>query len=82
MASGFLAGRAIWLEAFEHYPDWAAIRCELESGAVDYLAEIAELAERQAKDWRTHACYGGEGARFSPANAGFRSVYEEFRANE
>lgn len=81
-ASGFLAGRAIWLEAFEHYPDWAAIRCELESGAVDYLAEIAGLAERQAKDWRRHACYGGEGARFSPANAGFRSVYEEFEAIE
>lgn len=28
-ASGYLAGRAIWLDAFAHFPDWTRINAEL-----------------------------------------------------
>ena len=28
-ASGYLAGRAIWLDAFQAYPDWSAIEAGL-----------------------------------------------------
>ncbi len=75
-ASGFLAGRAIWLEAFGHYPDWQAIRRDLEGEASAYLAEISTLAEDKAQSWFAHRCYGHAGAKFSPANAGFRHSYD------
>jgi tagatose 1,6-diphosphate aldolase len=75
-ASGFLAGRAIWLDAFSHYPDWRAMRRDLEGDASGYLADISALADAKAQDWRKHACYGEGGARFSPADASFRHIYK------
>ncbi len=75
-ASGFLAGRAIWLEAFNAYPDWSRIQSELELDSVDYMSEICALADQYAQDWTQHACYEDSGAVFSPANASFRHNYE------
>lgn len=77
-ASGFLAGRAIWLEAFGHYPDWARIEAELRSDAHAYLADIGALADREAARWSAHPCYGEGGAVFRPANASFRHRYAAF----
>lgn len=76
-ASGFLAGRAIWLDAFNHYPDWDAIERDLRGESSRYLADISNLADDNANDWRGHACYGEAGARFAPADAGFRHSYDE-----
>ena len=46
----FLAGRAIWLDAFMHYPNWDKIQNQLESNAKDYLDEIGEMnIDLQAK---------------------------------
>ncbi|MCP4070738.1 MAG: DUF2090 domain-containing protein [Hyphomicrobiales bacterium] len=75
-ASGFLAGRAIWLEAFTHYPNWQAITRDLEGGAAQYLSEISALADAKAHNWRTHDCYGKSGAIFAPADASFRHTYD------
>ena len=77
-ASGFLAGRAIWLDAFQSYPDWDRIRTGLESGAVDYMAEISALADAEATNWAQHSCYGSGGARFVPADESFRHGYADF----
>lgn len=77
-ASGFLAGRAIWLDAFGHYPDWARIKADLSGGANAYLAEISVLADGAAAPWQAHPCYGSGGARFHPANASFRHGYSAF----
>jgi tagatose 1,6-diphosphate aldolase len=74
-ASGFLAGRAIWLDAFDAYPDWAQIEAELRGGAVVYMGDISMLADQQAADWTKHPCFGEGGARFQPANASFRHGY-------
>ena len=74
-ASGFLAGRAIWLDAFQAYPDWDAIRAGLEGGAADYMADISALADAKAANWARHACYGAGGAKFTPADASFRHGY-------
>ena len=74
-ASGFLAGRAIWLDAFNHYPDWDRIERELKGDAATYLSEISALADREAKDWRAHECYGNSGAALTPADSGFRHAY-------
>jgi tagatose 1,6-diphosphate aldolase len=74
-ASGFLAGRAIWLEAFAHYPDWNAIRHDLEGASADYLGDISALADSGAKAWFEHPCFGERGAHFSPQDASFRHKY-------
>ncbi len=77
-ASGFLAGRAIWLDAFQAYPDWQAIRNGLELGAIDYMRDISKLADEKAADWAKHPCYGAGGAQFSPNNDSFRHTYPDF----
>ncbi|PSL18444.1 tagatose 1,6-diphosphate aldolase [Shimia abyssi] len=77
-ASGFLAGRAIWLDAFGAYPDWDAIRRELEGPSAEYMADISALADASAANWAEHACYGAGGARFAPGDASFRHEYGDF----
>ena len=76
-ASGYLAGRAIWLKAFQQFPDWAAIRAELRRNAVAYMHELNALTDAAARPWCEHACYGPEGARVLPADATFRHVYAD-----
>ena len=77
-ASGYLAGRAIWQDAFAAFPDWQAIRAGLEGGAVDYMRDINALTEAAAASWHRHPCYGPGGARFRPADASFRHAYAGF----
>ncbi|GGE44566.1 tagatose 1,6-diphosphate aldolase [Actibacterium pelagium] len=79
-ASGFLAGRAIWLDAFNHYPDWDKIERDLRTGASDYMNEISALADDKAAPWFEHPCFGGSGARFTPADETFRHEYAGFNA--
>ena len=79
-ASGFLAGRAIWLDAFQAYPDWDAIRAGLEGDAVDYMTDICALADAQASNWAAHPSFGSSGAVFQPADASFRHAYADFGA--
>ena len=74
-ASGFLAGRAIWLDAFNNYPDWDAIGRDLRGASEDYMTEISALADQAARPWRNHPCYGERGATFQPADASFRHQY-------
>lgn len=75
-ASGFLAGRAIWLDAFNAYPDWDRIKQQLEGDSADYMSDISELADREATNWAEHPCFGGDGATFAPADASFRHSYQ------
>ena len=77
-ASGYLAGRAIWLKAFQAFPDWDAIRSGLRGEAVDYMRGLNALTEAGAQPWHQHACYGEAGARVLPADAGFRHAYPGF----
>ena len=77
-ASGYLAGRAIWLKAFQQFPDWTAIRAELRRDAVDYMNDLNALTDATARSWYEHACYGPQGAQVLPADATFRHVYPEF----
>ena len=76
-ASGFLAGRAIWLDAFGKYPNWEEIRAALEADGQSYLAAIGALAAAEGLPWYDHACYNGDGARFAPADASFRHSYPD-----
>jgi tagatose 1,6-diphosphate aldolase len=53
-ASGFLAGRAIWWDAFQHYPDLAAIRTGLARDGRAYLERLGALAAAGAVPWTRH----------------------------
>ncbi len=77
-ASGYLAGRAIWLDAFSHFPDWASIRAGLEGEAVRYMGELNELTDRLAIPFDRHPVFGAEGSRFAPQDATFRHTYPGF----
>ena len=77
-ASGYLAGRAIWQDAFAAFPDWDKIRAGLEGDGVAYMRDINRLTDAEATPWREHECYGEGGARFAPADASFRHVYPGF----
>jgi len=76
-ASGFLAGRSVWLEAFSHYPDWPAIEAGLKSGACDYLKKISALADTSAAAWHRHACYSPSGPKIHPVSPAFHSDYSD-----
>ena len=76
-ASGFLAGRAIWLDAFSAYPDWGVIQDGLQGGATDYFQDICALADDHAASWFAHSCYGANGARFHPTDSSFRHIYQD-----
>ncbi|MGH8284655.1 MAG: tagatose 1,6-diphosphate aldolase [Steroidobacteraceae bacterium] len=77
-ASGYLAGRAIWLTAFEQFPDWAAIRKGLRGEALAYMRDINALTDEAARPWHAHPCFGAAGARVEPADASFRYAYAGF----
>lgn len=77
-ASGYLAGRAIWAKAFQHFPDWDAIREGLEGEAAAYMSELNALTDAHALPWTRHACYGETGPRVLPADQTFRHVYKGF----
>jgi tagatose 1,6-diphosphate aldolase len=75
--SGFLAGRAIWLDAFSNYPDWEKINTELRGSSASYLSEISNLANQFAVPWNKHPCYSSEEGLFPYKSWEFRRKYEE-----
>ncbi len=77
-ASGYLAGRAIWLEAFAKYPDWAAMEADLRSEAAAYMDDLNALTDAKAVPWSTHPCFGAKGAGFTPVSPDFRHAYSGF----
>lgn len=57
-ASGFLAGRAVWMDTLAHYPDLAAMERQLLSSSVPYLASLSGLADA-GRPWPQHRRFGG-----------------------
>ena len=53
-ASGYLAGRAIWSRAAQHFPDVEAMCAELSTDAVAYMQRINTLTDVHARPWHTH----------------------------
>lgn len=74
-ASGYLAGRAIWSEAFKSYPDLAAVRAGLEGKGVDYMQKINALTDANAAPWPTN--WGG--VTLESNDADFRHAFRDFR---
>lgn len=76
-ASGYLAGRAIWLDAFSHFPDWDRMRADLSGEACAYMDDLNALTEAKAMPWHRHPLFDGDGLAFSPSDATFRDTYAE-----
>lgn len=73
-ASGYLAGRAIWSDAFKAFPDWETIRSGLASTGVDYMKDINALTDKHAQPWWQP--WGG--AAMADATERFRHAYPGF----
>lgn len=58
-ASGYLAGRAIWLKAMQSFPDLAAFEAELQNDAVPYMADLNAMTDAAATPWFDHSSVGG-----------------------
>jgi tagatose 1,6-diphosphate aldolase len=57
-ASGFLAGRAVWYDALEAYPDLDAVRHRLRGVSLPYLRSLRAIAQH-GRPWFEHARYAG-----------------------
>lgn len=80
-ASGYLAGRAIWWDAFQAFPDIGAMREELRRDGTRYMDEINRLTNELAVPW-THNPVFGDGPALAGAGPGFRAGYEGFGAEK
>lgn len=76
-ASGYLAGRAIWADAFKAFPDWDHIRSRLRSEATVFMDVINTLTDEGAQSWFNHPVYG-EPPDVAPGDGGFRLTYGGF----
>lgn len=74
-ASGFLAGRAVWMNAFDAYPDEAAVERSLRDEGVATLRSLAALASR-GRPWTQHRRFAG-GPRLAGAGEGWYLGYAE-----
>ena len=77
-ASGYLAGRAIWLDAFRAFPDWDRMRVDLEGPAVTYMSDLNALTDQAARPWHQHPGFGPTGAVLHPDDHTFRHRYPDF----
>lgn len=77
-ASGYLAGRAIWQNAFANYPDMDAIGDALKVEAIQYMKELNQLTEKHATPWEEHTLYKSTGVGVIPADETFRQRYMGF----
>ncbi len=66
-ASGFLAGRTIWWEAAQSWPDMELMRKKLAASSVPYMRRINRLTAARAMSWTSHRSVrrGGLPPRFA-----------------
>ncbi len=50
-ANGFLAGRAIWLDAMQQYPDLRACEAQLNADGTRTFSDLADLTDRVGNRW-------------------------------
>jgi tagatose 1,6-diphosphate aldolase len=59
-AAGFLAGRAIWSEAFDSFPDYDRLEMLLKTRSRDILSRLNTLTDAKASRWHEHRSFGGK----------------------
>ncbi|SDB59027.1 tagatose 1,6-diphosphate aldolase [Bauldia litoralis] len=76
-ANGYLAGRAIWWPAFQHFPDIAAMKADLATQSVNYMGDINRLTDAKARPWVEAKIFGGH-ATLDNAGHSFPADYPGF----
>ncbi|MFY9510814.1 MAG: tagatose 1,6-diphosphate aldolase [Rubrivivax sp.] len=77
-ANGFLAGRAIWWQAFSQcYPDIGAMQRRLADEGLGYMAQINQMTDTMAQPWFEAARFGGLPA-LADAGTGFPAAYPAY----
>ncbi len=76
-ASGYLAGRAIWWEAFQRFPDLDGMTEMLAQDGVPYMETLNSLTDLRALPWHEHECFE-DGPGLANAGIGFRAGYADF----
>ncbi|MGP1397106.1 MAG: tagatose 1,6-diphosphate aldolase [Inquilinaceae bacterium] len=76
-ANGYLAGRAIWWPAFQHFPDLDAMTAALRQTGVPYMRDLNRLTDDEATPWTDHPCFGG-GVALAGKGDRFRETYRDF----
>ncbi|MBD0417183.1 tagatose 1,6-diphosphate aldolase [Oryzicola mucosus] len=76
-ANGYLAGRAIWSQAFSNFPDMSAMEHALAESAPAIMDKLNALTDRFATPWMDHVCWQGDVA-MSPSGEDFASHYAQF----
>ncbi|NRA86131.1 MAG: tagatose 1,6-diphosphate aldolase [Rhizobiales bacterium] len=56
--SGYLAGRAYWLDTIDAYPNWGKMQCSLNGKSLDYIDALNKLTDERALPW--HKCTNEE----------------------
>jgi tagatose 1,6-diphosphate aldolase len=59
-AAGYLAGRAVWSQAFSHFPDFKAIEKGLSTDSLKVLDRLNALTDAKGNPWYKHAAFGGK----------------------
>ena len=54
-ASGYLAGRAIWWQAAQQFPNLEKMESELQREGLEYVKKISQLTDEQATAWHQHS---------------------------
>ena len=76
-ASGFLAGRAIWWDAVQRFPDVEACRAALRADGRPYLQELIAKTALEARPWTEHPGVGAEPLIPEGAGPDFATTYQE-----
>ncbi len=74
-ASGYLAGRAIWWKAAQHFPNLEQMEAELRDEGVAYVQKISQLTDELATPWQKHRAFA-EGVRIQGAGPDFPKNYQ------
>jgi len=73
-ASGYLAGRTIWLDAFRDYPNYKKIKKNLNKESVNYVKKLNELTKNNAwslENYIKNKLYQKKSINFKNAYKGF-----------
>jgi tagatose 1,6-diphosphate aldolase len=77
-ASGYLAGRAIWWDGFQRFPDLDGFRSELAGPGARYVDDLNTLTAEGALPWFEHRAYGQAGPVLNDPTSTFRTTYRGF----
>lgn len=76
-ASGFLAGRAIWWDDFQAFPDLDTMKAGMEKNAVPYMQGLSQMTAERALPWDQHPVYQGSPGPAGVSETNFANWYSE-----